>query len=229
MSMGGAIRFLMAGLVGAILGLASWYESGREWPVDGPGAVPVRVDSNGFHTDLVMARAPLIARGGPLADLVAGLAPGEAVRIGWGDARFYVDQSPVTARLPDGVRALFAPDNPSVVMLSPLRRLPPVGNLERQVELRLSPEAFEALAARIEASLDLPGGAPRLSATGPDDRTRFYASTETFWIGRMCNRWTAEVLQAAGVNVHPGRTMVAGAVLADARHAVPLDTSGADD
>ncbi|MBU2166694.1 MAG: DUF2459 domain-containing protein [Alphaproteobacteria bacterium] len=227
--MGGALRFLMAGLVGVILGLVSWSESGPEWPLDGPGAVSVRVDSNGFHTDLVMDRAPLIARGGPLADLVADLGPGDAVRIGWGDARFYVDQSPISSRLPDGVRALFAPDNPSVVMLSPLRRLPPVGNPERQVELRLPPAAFEALAARIEASLDLPGGMPRLSATGPDGRTRFYASTETFGIGRMCNRWTAEVLQAAGLTVHPGRTVVAGAVLADARHAVPLDTSGADD
>lgn len=227
--MGGAIRILMAGLVGVILGLVSWSESGPERPLGGPDAVPVRVDSNGFHTDLVMDRAPLIARGGPLADLVAGLAPGEAVRIGWGDARFYVDQSPITSRLPDGVRALFAPDNPSVVMLSPLGRLPPVRSSERQIELRLSPDAFEALAARIEASLDLPGGAPRLSATGTDGRTRFYASTETFWIGRMCNRWTAEVLEAAGLTVHPGRTVVAGAVLADARNAATLDTVGADD
>jgi len=227
--MGGAFRFLIAGLAGVILGLVSWSESGPNLPLNGPDAVPVRVDSNGFHTDLVMARAPLIARGGPLAKLVADLGPGEAVRIGWGDARFYVDQSPITSRLPDGVRALFAPDNPSVVMLSPLARLTPIHNPDRQVELRLPPDAFEALATRIEASLDLPGGAPRLSATGPDGRTRFYASTETFWIGRMCNRWTAEVLEAAGLTVHPGRTVVAGAVLADARNAATLDTAGRGD
>ncbi|MDP3399955.1 MAG: DUF2459 domain-containing protein, partial [Brevundimonas sp.] len=92
--MGGAFRFLVAGLAGVILGLVSWSESGPNLPLNGPDAVPVRVDSNGFHTDLVMDRAPLIARGGPLADLVADLGPGEAVRIGWGDARFYVDQSP---------------------------------------------------------------------------------------------------------------------------------------
>ncbi|WP_370238422.1 DUF2459 domain-containing protein [Brevundimonas sp.] len=227
--MGGAIRILIAGLVGVILGLISWSETGPQQPLAGADAVPVRIDSNGFHTDLVMERAPLIARGGPLADLVADLGPGEAVRIGWGDARFYVDQSPVTSRLPDGVRALFAPDNPSVVMLSPLSRLQPGRNSDRQVELRLSPDAFEALVARIEASLDLPGGRPRLSATGPDGRTRFYASTETFWIGRMCNRWTAEVLEAAGLTVHPGRTIVAGAVLADARAAATLDTARTDD
>lgn len=227
--MGGAFRILIAGLFGVILGVTTWSESGPAWPRGGPDAVPVRVDSNGFHTDLLMDRAPLIARGGPLATLVADLGPGEAVRIGWGDARFYVDQSPITARLPDGVRALFAPDNPSVVMLSPVDRLTPVHNPDRQVQLRLSPRAFEALAARIEASLDLPGGAPRLSATAPDGRTRFYASTETFWIGRMCNRWTAEVLGAAGLTVHPGRTVVAGAVLADARNAVPLDTALAGD
>lgn len=227
--MGGALRILMAGLVGAILGLVSWSEAGPDLPLNGPGAIPVRLDSNGFHTDLVMERAPLIARGGPLADLVADLGPGEAVRIGWGDARFYVDQSPITSRLPDGVRALFAPDNPSVVMLSPLDRLTPARNPDRQVQLRLSPDAFEALAARIEASLDLPGGGPRLSATGNDGRTRFYASTETFWIGRMCNRWTAEVLEAAGLTVHPGRTVVAGAVLADARVTAALDTAGPGD
>jgi len=61
--MGGAFRFLMAGLVGVILGLVSWSESGPSLSHGGPDAVPVRVDSNGFHTDLVMARAPLIARG----------------------------------------------------------------------------------------------------------------------------------------------------------------------
>lgn len=227
--MGGAIRILIAGLIGVILGLVSWSESGPDLPRSGPDAVTVRVDSNGFHTDLVMDRAPLIARGGPLADLVADLAPGESVRIGWGDARFYVDQSPIIARLPDGVRALFAPGNPSVVMLSPVTRLTPIRDPDRQVTLALSPAAFEALATRIEASLDLPGGAPRLNATGPDGRTRFYASTETFWVGRMCNRWTAEVLAAAGLTVHPGRTVIAGAVLADARHAATLDTVGADD
>jgi len=221
--MGGAIRILIAGLAGVILGLVSWSESGPDLLRGGPDAVPVRVDSNGFHTDLVMDRAPLIARGGPLADLVADLGPGEAVRIGWGDARFYVDQSPITSRLPDGVRALLAPGNPSVVMLSPLNRVTPVRDTGRQVQLHLSPEAFEALAARIEASLDLPRGTPRLSATGPDGRTRFYASTETFWVGRMCNRWTAEVLEAAGLTVHPGRTVVADAVLADARNAAKLD------
>ncbi len=227
--MGAAIRILIAGLTGAILGLGSWVEAGPDLPRRDGGLVPVRVDSNGFHTDLVMDRAPLMARGGPLAERVADLGPGEAVRIGWGDARFYVDQSPILSRLPDGVRALVAPGNRSVVMLSPIDRLTPVRDPERQVHLRLSPVAFEALAARIEASLDLAGGAARLSATGPDGRTRFYASTETFWIGRMCNRWTAEVLQSAGLTVHPGRTLVAGAVLADARAAVPLDTPGADD
>lgn len=227
--MGAAIRILIAGLIGALLGLTSWIEAGPALPAGDGSGVPVRVDSNGFHTDLVMDRAPLIARGGPLAQLIADLGPGEAVRIGWGDARFYVDQSPIASRLPDGVRALIAPGNPSVVMLSPVGRLTPVRNPDRQVQLRLSPGAFEALAARIEASLDLAGGAARLSATGPDRRTRFYASTETFWIGRMCNRWTAEVLQAAGLTVHPGRTVVAGAVLADARSAVPLDRPGAGD
>lgn len=227
--MGAAIRFLIAGLIGALLGLTSWIEAGPALPAGDGSGVPVRVDSNGFHTDLVMDRAPLMARGGPLAALVADLGPGEAVRIGWGDARFYVDQSPIVSRLPDGVRALVAPGNPSVVMLSPIDRLTPVRDPDRQVQLRLSPEAFEALAARIEASLDLAGGTARLSATGPDGRTRFYGSTETFWIGRMCNRWTAEVLQAAGLTVHPGRTVVAGAVLADARSAVPLDRPGAGD
>jgi hypothetical protein len=229
--MGGAIRILIAGLAGVILGLISWSETGPV--VGGPDAgtslIAVSVESNGFHTDLVMARAPLIARGGPLADLVADLPPGEAVRIGWGDARFYVDQSPITERLPDGVRALIKPGNPSVVMLSPLSRMTPAHNPDRQARLTLSPPAVEAMAARIEASLDLSGGAPRQTATAPDGRTRFYASTEIFWIGRMCNRWTAEVLGAAGLTVHPGRAPVAASVIADARSAATLDTAGRDD
>ena len=230
--MGGAIRILIAGLIGAILGLVSWTEQGPALPPPGAGAVTVSLESNGFHTDLVMDRAPLLARGGPLAERVAALAPGEAVRIGWGDARFYVDQTPIMGRLPDGARALFKRGNASVLMLSPVARMRPVRDPERQVSIRLSPEAFEALARRIEASLDLSGGEPRLVATAPDGRTRFYASHETFWIGRMCNRWTAEVLSAAGLTVHPGRAPVAASVLADARAnagAATLDTGAPGD
>ena len=43
---------------------------------------------------------------------------------------------------------------------------------------------------------------------------RFFASTETFWIGHLCNHWTSQVLNAGGVDVRPFRSVVAAEVVA---------------
>ncbi|HYC67653.1 DUF2459 domain-containing protein [Brevundimonas sp.] len=217
-----------AALVGVIAALCSWTTPGDPalWRA-GPGApgIELHLLDNGFHTDLAVPRAVLEARPGPLAGAVRALPPGDWILIGWGDAKFYVDQSPMEGRLPDGLRAFFRPGNPSVIMLDPAQRDPRALFAEDgRRSFRLTPAGFEAMAAHVEASLDLSSGGPRIAAARTGDDARFFASRETFSIAHLCNHWTAGVLHAAGLPVRPFRSIVSSELLAAIDRA-ELDTA----
>lgn len=221
--------------LGVTAALWTWTAPGDPalWPASAADAgVEVHVLDNGFHTDLAVPRAALEARSGPLAEAVRGLPPGDWILIGWGDARFYVDQSPMQGRLPDGLRAFFRPGNPSVVMLNPETGDPAARfNAATRRTLRLSPEGFAALDRRLEAALELSSGRARLVTARVGDDARFYAGRETFWIGHLCNHWTVDLLGAAGLPVRPLRAVTSAEVLhtvsrADPRSATAkLDTA----
>ncbi|QBX36802.1 DUF2459 domain-containing protein [Brevundimonas sp. S30B] len=230
---GGLGRIIGAGLIGLIAGLWTWTLPGD------PAVFPSRTDDapvivhlldNGFHTDIAVPRATLQARPGPLGRAVRGLAPGDWVLIGWGDARFYVEQGPIGERLPDGARAFFRPGNPSVVMLDPVQHDPAqLRASEGRRELRLSPGGFDRMAERIERSLALQDGEARPATQRPGDDAAFFASRETFWIGHLCNHWTARVLNAGGVPVRPLRSVTSAEVMRAVGAAAALDTGGRDD
>ncbi|MBU3970537.1 MAG: DUF2459 domain-containing protein, partial [Alphaproteobacteria bacterium] len=157
------------------------------------------------------------------------LPPGDWILIGWGDARFYVDQSPIGDRLPDGARAFFRSGNASVIMLDPAQRDPrDLVAADRRRGLRLSAAGFAAMADHIEASLDLGDGRARIAAARDGDDARFFASHEHFWIGRLCNHWSAGVLHAAGLPVRPFRATTSSEVMATVERA-QLDSRAARD
>ncbi len=228
--MGRVAAFVLAGLLGLVAALWTWTRPGDPmlFPASGEG-VTVHVLNNGFHTDLAVPRAALEAGGGPLAEASRSIGPGDWVLIGWGDAKFFVDTSPMEDRLPDGLRAFFHPGNASVVMLDPetgdpSRRFDPGS----QRTLVLSPGAFAGLRGRVQDSLSLIDGRPRLSTARDGDGAHFFASREHFWIGYLCNSWMARVLNAAGLPVRPLRAETAGEVIATIDRA-QLDTAGARD
>lgn len=205
----------IGGVIGLILGFLTWVRPGLP---PSPGVMGPEIEililDNGFHTDFVMPRAALAARPGPLRDALAILAPGDRVRVGWGDARFYVDHSPISDRLPDGARAFFRPGgNPSVLMLRPEAGDPAAAYAGENVRtLRLPAAAFEPMRARIERSLAIRDGAPHVAATRPGDPVRFFASTETFSILHLCNHWAGEILGAGGVAVRPVWTILSSEI-----------------
>ena len=210
---------VLAALIGAVAAILTWTKPGAATPSGAPDTVVVQVLDNGFHTDLALPRAALVRRGGPLARAVAGMAPGDWILIGWGDAKFYVDQSPIADRLPDGARAFFRPGNLSVVMLDPVNADPRLSYGEDSATLALTRAQFDRLAARVEASLDLSDGAPRIAAARPGDDARFFASRETFSILHLCNHWTADVLNAGGVPVRPVQSIASAEVMRSVRAA----------
>ncbi len=223
--------FVLAGALGAVAALWTWTLPGdpSRFPATGTGGVEIQILNNGFHTDLAVRRAALEAGGGPLAQASRTLGQGDWVLIGWGDAKFFVDESPMEGRLLDGARAFFMPGNASVVMLDPEtgdpgRRFAP----DRRRTVRLSPAGFDALRSRIETSLALEDGRPRLTTARPGAGARFFASRETFWIGYICNSWMARVLNAGGIPVRPMRAVTAGEVIASLDRA-ELDTEAPRD
>lgn len=228
----GLKRFLVAAVLAALVAVWTWTVPGDAdlWPVRaGEAGVEVHLLDNGFHTDLAVSRRALEARPGPLADAVRDLAPGDWVLIGWGDAKFYVDQSPMESRLLDGVRAFFRPGNASVIMLDPAQRDPRTAFApESRRSFRLSAAGFDAMAAHIEGSLALTDGRPRIAAARAGDDARFFASREHFSIGRLCNHWSASVLNAAGLPVRPFRSITSAEVMATIDRA-QLDTGASRD
>ena len=223
---------VLAALIGLIVALLTWVRPGD--PAFPPAAagqgVEIHILDNGFHTDVALPRARLEARGGPLAEAVRTLPPGDWVLAGWGDARFYVDQSPIHHRLPDGARAFFRPGNPSVLMLDTYGRDPAVAwGDERRQSLSLSPRAFEALVDRIEASLALENGRARIATRRAGDDAVFLASRETFSVLHLCNHWSAEVLNAGGVAVRPAHAFFSAEVMGAARRASELDRTASGD
>ena len=209
--------FMLAGAMGTVAALWTWTLPGdpSRLATAGTAGVEVHILNNGFHTDLAVPRERLEAGGGPLAEATQTLGAGDWILIGWGDATFFVDESPMEGRLLDGARAFFRPGNASVVMLDPeagdpRRRFAP----RSRRTLHLSQTGFEAMRSRIEKSLELDQGRPRLMTARPGDGARFFASDEHFWIGYLCNSWTARVLNAAGLPVRPMRAVTAGEVIA---------------
>ena len=224
---GAGAAVVAAGVVGALAALWTWTEAGDPalWrAAPGAPAIEAHLLDNGFHTDLALPRAALEARGGPLAEAVGSLPPGDWILVGWGDAKFYVDQSPMEGRLPDGARAFFRPGNPSVIMLNPAQRHPhDLFTEDGRRSFRLTPAGFERMAAHIEASLDLSTGGPRIAAAREGDDARFFASREHFSVGHLCNHWTAGVLNAGGLPVRPFRSIVSSELMAAVSRA-ELDT-----
>ena len=211
-------RILIAALFGLIAALWTLTRPGDPalYPA-GPeeAGVTLYLLDNGFHTDLAVPRVALVTGGGPLAQATASLAPGDWVLVGWGDATFYVDQSPIPGRLADGARALLRPGNAAVVMLKPVTTDPVRGfRAEDRQAVRLSTAGTAALRARIQSSLATDAaGRPIMTAARPGDQVRFFKSRETFWIGHLCNHWTAELLSAAGLPIRPFRAVTSGEVM----------------
>jgi hypothetical protein len=229
----GLIQLFLVAALGLIAALWTWTRPGDPALVAAApdqAAVTVHILNNGFHTDLAVPRRALEIQGGPLAEASRSLGQGDWILIGWGDATFFVDQTPMETRVLDGVRAFLWPGNASVVMLDPeagdpSRRFAP----DRRRSLRLTEKGLSAMLDRVEGSLILVDGSPVVSTARPGDGARFFRSRETFWIGYLCNSWTARVLNAGGLAVRPLRAVTAGEIVATLDRAAKLDSAPRED
>ena len=158
---------------------------------------------NGFHSDLVLPRPAIVAHGGPLAKAAARLGPDPWIMIGWGDARFYEATSPWQGRILDGVRAAFG-GRPTVVHLEAVWGRPDQVWRTGVRRIPLSTAGLAALLVRADRAFALGAdGAPIYVSLPRDPNEAFFQSREGFSLVHLCNHWTAELLNAAGLPTTP--------------------------
>ena len=189
------------GLVLATLATAREGDA-RLYPPAPEHAVTVYLVDNGFHTDLAV---PSSALAGHLAGRAAAIATRRPwVLVGYGDRRFFTQQGMSVARALDGLRALFVPGNPSILRFDGLAASPDRVYADGVRPLRLSPEGLHRIAVAIDTSLARDAaGSPIPVPAPPEPDSRFFAARAPFSLIHLCNHWTAELLNAAGVPTMP--------------------------
>jgi uncharacterized protein (TIGR02117 family) len=185
--------------------------SGHRTLPDSERSQVVYVVRRGWHTGIAVGTADWPQSDWPV---LSSFANARYIEFGWGDATFYQADEP-TVRM-----ALAAALWPSATVMEvvPLQEPPPPGMDDFEaVALHVSDVELKAIASSIDASFAHPA-----SPTGKTYRTaggeaRFYHARGEFHLFRMCNRWTAEVLELAGCSVSPRLAMTAGQVLKAAK------------
>jgi len=169
-----------------------------------PGqGVTIYLVDNGWHSDLAVPTAEVEARGGALALAARATSAGPWMLIGWGDARFYEASSPALGRIPDGLSALMG-GRPTVLHLEGAAGPPDASWGEDIRPIVLSRAGLAALLGRADRTLSRgPDGGPIPVGARRVPNEAFFASTEGFSLAHLCNHWTAQLLNAAGLPVTP--------------------------
>jgi uncharacterized protein (TIGR02117 family) len=218
-----AVALVIGTLLAATLATARFGDAALWPPAPGAATVEIFVVSHGYHAGVVLPRRALAEEGSrrglaALGVLATRFADFERLEIGWGDEAFY-RQVPtvgsVTAAL--ALRALLRPGNPSVVHVVGVTGHPrtafPHSDL---VRLKLSPAGFARLADKLDASFarDGDGRVREPIGRGVYGTSLFFHATGTFHLFHVCNHWTADLLDAAGVPTAPVvATLPAGLLL----------------
>ena len=170
----------------------------------GQAKTTIYLVENGFHSDLVIPRSALFAKPHPAALATAAATDKPWVAIGWGDARFYSSQGFGLGRLFSGLRALLLPGNSSVVHIAGLGNSPDHVYAGGVRAIQVTEAGLEQALARVDKSLDMDSdGQPQRSQAPHAADEGFFKSVEHFSLVHLCNHWTADLLNAAGLPTTP--------------------------
>ncbi len=133
------------------------------------------------------------------------------IEVGWGDAAFY--QAEETSYLL-AVRALFAPTD-AVMHVYAFDGTPTANFSNSTVKpVRMTAAGYRKMLAFVwgEFTRDA-DGAPIPTTRGLYGRSHFFKGEGTYSLARTCNTWTAEALQAGGVDIDPSKATTSGGVM----------------
>lgn len=198
---------LVAAFGTARTGDASLYPPPRDHP-----RVEVFVVANLHHSGIVLPRQALADAAERLSlpalkAVTARFAGYERLEFGWGDEGFYT-RVPTTRELTVwlALRALFRPGNATVLHVVGLALHPQAAYPDADlVKLTVGADGFGRLAAMLDATFARSGRDGTIEEIGPGlyGPSLFYRAVGTFNVLRVCNHWTADLLDAAGVPTAP--------------------------
>ena len=173
------------------------------WPARPGDQRDVWLIDNGFHTDLALPRAAIMAHGGPLAAAAAQTSADPWIMVGWGDAKFYETETPWQGRIGDAVRAALG-GRPTTVHLEGVWTRPDRAWRTGVHRIPVSSAGLAAIIARVGRSLVVDrSGAPIAQPVARQPGEAFFASRDAFNLFHDCNQWTADLLAAAGLPTTP--------------------------
>jgi uncharacterized protein (TIGR02117 family) len=174
--------------------------------------VEVFIAANLHHSGIILPRQALAdaaqRRNLPaLAAVTARFAGYERLEFGWGDEGFYT-RVPTTKELTAwlALRALLRPGNPSVLHVVGLAVHPQAAYPNASmVALTLGEGGFGRLATMLDATFTRGGRDGTIDELGPGlyGPSLFFRAVGNFHLFRVCNHWTADLLDAAGVPTAP--------------------------
>ena len=169
-----------------------------------PGSHTVFVSSNGWHSEIVIARASLPHAALPEA---ADFPDANYLGVAWGDAEYFPLPDP---GFEDALAAALDP-GPAVVHLIALERNPKfVFPKNEVVELELSEVSFAKLVTYLDMAVARESeSAAATGRPGLYRFSRFYPANGEFHLFNTCNTWTARALAASGLPVRPAGTVTA--------------------
>ena len=180
-----------AGMIGGTIPTnADWRE-----PAQG---VPIWIEDNGVHTDIVMPKVAAgvdwrdLAKPGDIAD--PRYAAFDHVAIGWGERAFFLDTPTWWDVRPRTIIAAAVGSDATLLHVEHVPR-PVVSNDVRMI--RLTPEQYRRLADFISTSV-VTGGRHYRGYAGYDV---FYEARGHYDAVRTCNDWTGDALRHAGVRI----------------------------
>jgi uncharacterized protein (TIGR02117 family) len=195
-------------------------------PKPGELATEIFVVSHGYHAGVAIPTAALAASARRSGDTALGLITERFggypfIEFGWGEQDFYASV-PAIANLQLGLaaRALFAPDNKSVLHVVGLPDTPRAVFVSADiVRVSLSEAGLSRLLAALNATFALsqePGGLQVLGR-GLYGPSLFFRANGSFSIFSVCNHWVADLLSAGGLPVTPVLDTVPPGLLLDLR------------
>ncbi len=180
----------------------------------------IHVASNGWHSGIIVPREAVVASG---AVPEAADFPGAVyLEFGWGDREYFPEPETTFGM---GLRAAMTP-TPATLHVVGLDLPPPQAYPEAEVmAVTLPPDGVAGLLTAIGGFFERPDGErARQSAPGLFPSSRFYDARGRFSLAETCNRWTARMLQAAGLDLSPDGVVTAGQLMDRLRAA--LETAG---
>ena len=207
------LAILLILVIAAVFAIPLWMQfTEPETPAARSGGVPIHVVGNGWHAGLLL---PAEALNKQLPMLGQRFPDAQYYEIGWGDVGFYRAKA-VTAGL--AFEAMFA-SRGSVMHVVAVPDVPRFLQGSDSASLCIDEAAVQRVAAQIADSFAREDkGQPVDAGPGIYGNSQFYIANGSYSALNTCNRWTASVLETAGISITPRISLTASSVLGAARH-----------